>query len=71
LTKNVHGGQFNTRNGLQVAGSHSHLFAHPEPVEGSFYSLSLGRRGGQASNEDLFPLGYGERDRVRVRANTN
>jgi hypothetical protein len=24
-------------------------------------------KGGQASNEDLFPLGYGERDRVRVR----
>jgi len=23
--------------------------------------------GGQASNEDLFPLGYGEMDRVRVR----
>jgi hypothetical protein len=30
-------------------------------------SLSLGRKGGQASNEDLLPLGYGERDRVRVR----
>jgi len=26
-----------------------------------------GRKGGQASNGDLFPLGYGERDRVRVR----
>jgi len=29
------------------------------------YSLSLdGRKGGQASSEDLFPLGYGERERV-------
>jgi hypothetical protein len=25
------------------------------------------RKGGQASSEDLLPLGYGERDRVRVR----
>jgi hypothetical protein len=31
------------------------------------YSLSLRRQGGQASSEDLLPLGYGERDRVRVR----
>ncbi|MCJ7515155.1 MAG: hypothetical protein MUO89_04175 [Dehalococcoidia bacterium] len=31
------------------------------------YSLSRWRKGGQASNEDLFPLGYGEWDRVRVR----
>jgi hypothetical protein len=23
--------------------------------------------GGQASSEDLFPLGYGERDRIKVR----
>jgi hypothetical protein len=27
----------------------------------------VGWKGGQASNEDLFPLGYGERDRARVR----
>jgi hypothetical protein len=34
----------------------------------SLLSLSLdGRKGGQASSEDLFPLGYGERERVRVR----
>jgi len=33
-----------------------------------FPSLSLdGRKGGQASSEDLFPLGYGEWERVRVR----
>jgi len=32
------------------------------------YSLSLdGRRGGQASSEDLFPLGYGEWERIKVR----
>jgi len=30
-----------------------------------------GWKGGQASNEDLFPLGYGERDRVRVRVKQN
>jgi hypothetical protein len=35
-----------------------------------FFPLSLdGRKGGQASSEDLFPLGYGERERVRVRVN--
>jgi len=28
-----------------------------------------GRKGGQASSEDLLPLGYGERERVRVRVN--
>ena len=28
-----------------------------------------GWKGGQASNEDLLPLGYGERDRARVRVN--
>jgi len=33
----------------------------------SDYFLSLGRKGGQASSEDLFPLGYGERDRIKVR----
>jgi len=34
------------------------------------YPLSLdGRKGGQASSEDLLPLGYGERERVRVRVN--
>jgi hypothetical protein len=27
----------------------------------SFHFLSLGRKGGQASSEDLLPLGYGER----------
>jgi hypothetical protein len=37
------------------------------PAGGFLYFLSRGRRGGQASNEDLFPLGYGERERVRVR----
>jgi hypothetical protein len=32
------------------------------------YSLSLdGRKGGQASSEDLFPLGYGEWERIKVR----
>jgi hypothetical protein len=31
------------------------------------HSLSLGSKGGQASSEDLLPLGYGERDRARVR----
>jgi hypothetical protein len=32
--------------------------AHPEPVEGfRLNSLSLGRQGGQASSEDLLPLG--------------
>jgi len=31
-------------------------------------SLSLkGRKGGQASSEDLFPLGYGEGERNKVR----
>jgi hypothetical protein len=30
-------------------------------------SLSLGRKGGQASSKDLLPLGYGERERARVR----
>jgi hypothetical protein len=34
------------------------------------FSSPLGEeRGGQASSEDLLPLGYGERDRVRVRVN--
>jgi hypothetical protein len=33
----------------------------------AIYSLSLGRKGGQASSEDLLPLGYGERDRIKVR----
>jgi hypothetical protein len=28
--------------------------------------LSLGRKGGQASSEGLLPLGYGERDRIKV-----
>jgi hypothetical protein len=28
-----------------------------------------GRKGGQASNEDLFPLGLGVRGRARVRVN--
>jgi hypothetical protein len=32
-------------------------------------SPSLGRKRGQASSEDLLPLGYGKRDRVRVRVN--
>jgi hypothetical protein len=36
-----------------------------------FVSLSRGRKGGQASNEDLFPLGYGDRDRDRVRVRVN
>ena len=36
-----------------------------------FPSLSLdGRKGGQASSEDLFPLGYGEWERVRVKPET-
>jgi hypothetical protein len=35
----------------------------------SFF-LSLGRKGGQASSEDLFPLGYGEWDRIKVRVKT-
>jgi len=31
-------------------------------------TLSLeGKKGGQASSEDLFPLGYGEWDRTKVR----
>jgi hypothetical protein len=35
-------------------------------------NLSLeGRMGGQASSEDLFPLGYGERDRIKVRVKIN
>jgi hypothetical protein len=38
-----------------------------KPLLANLYSLSRGWKGGQASNEDLFPLGYGERDRVRVR----
>jgi len=30
------------------------------------FTLSLdGRKGGQASSEDLLPLGYGERERIR------
>jgi hypothetical protein len=33
----------------------------------SNYLLSLGKKGGQASSEDLLPLGYGERDRIKVR----
>jgi hypothetical protein len=33
----------------------------------SFIPSPLGEVGGQASSEDLFPLGYGEWDRVRVR----
>jgi hypothetical protein len=32
-----------------------------------YFSLSLGRNGGQASSEDLLPLGYGEWDRIKVR----
>jgi hypothetical protein len=33
----------------------------------SIFLLFLdGRRGGQASSEDLFPLGYGEWETVRV-----
>jgi hypothetical protein len=40
-----------------------------KPLLINYYPLSRGRQGGQASNEDLFPLGYGERDRVRVRVN--
>jgi len=31
------------------------------------FSLSWGRKGGQASSEDLLPLGYGEWDRIKVR----
>ena len=32
------------------------------------FILSLDRKkGGQASSEDLLPLGYGERDRIKVR----
>jgi hypothetical protein len=32
------------------------------------FFLSLdGRKGGQASSEDLFPLGYGEWERTKVR----
>jgi len=31
------------------------------------YFLSLGRKGGQVSSEDLLPLGYGERERIKVR----
>jgi hypothetical protein len=42
-----------------------------KPLLTNYYSLSLGRKGGQASNEDLLPLGYGERDRAGVRVNTN
>jgi hypothetical protein len=30
-----------------------------------------GRKGGQASSEDLLPLGYGERDRIKVRVKIN
>jgi len=33
----------------------------------SFFLSLDGRKGGQASSEDLFPLGYGEWERVRVR----
>jgi len=33
----------------------------------SSYFLSLGRKGGQASSEDLLPLGYGEQNRIKVR----
>jgi hypothetical protein len=39
--------------------------AYPLPL---IFSLQ-GREKGQASSEDLLPLGYGERDRVRVRVN--
>jgi hypothetical protein len=42
-----------------------------KPLLTNYYSLSLGRKGGQASNEDLLPLGYGERDRVRVRVKSD
>jgi hypothetical protein len=36
--------------------------------ENIVYFLSLNwRRGGQASSEDLFPLGYGEWERMKVR----
>jgi len=38
-----------------------------QPLLENLYSLSRGRKGGQASSEDLFPLGYGERDRIKVR----
>jgi hypothetical protein len=35
---------------------------------GNVIPLSIyGKRGGQASSEDLLPLGYGERERDRVR----
>jgi len=41
--------------------------AKASPLHVSF-PLSLdARKGGQASSEDLLPLGYGERERVRVR----
>jgi hypothetical protein len=33
----------------------------------SFFLSLDGRKGGQASSEDLFPLGYGEWERIRVR----
>jgi hypothetical protein len=38
-------------------------------VQGSIlFFLSIdGRKGGQASSEDLLPLGYGERERIKVR----
>jgi hypothetical protein len=33
----------------------------------TFVPSPAGRKGGQAYNEDLLPLGLGERDRARVR----
>ena len=36
-------------------------------LSGVLFFLSLGRKGGQASSEDLLPLGYGEWDRIKVR----
>jgi hypothetical protein len=36
----------------------------------AIFSLSLdGDKGGQTSSEDLFPLGYGGRERIKVRVN--
>jgi hypothetical protein len=35
------------------------------------FPLLDGKKGGQASSEDLLPLGYGERDRTKVRVKDN
>ena len=55
--------EFNLRVArLRVTALSGHLWADDTYRKRNLLSI-YGRRGGQASSEDLLPLGYGERER--------